>query len=151
MARIGWEIDYPYMGMARMFWSFAWYCRVFCCLPIMILIQIDWFFPFFFERKGDSAKDRKDVEAGSNSGLMKKTRTKISLYQKLELECAFLQTPYPSRAVRAHLAHRLGLKHQTLLVSYTLSNWNLTRVTKKKQNGVKVPSQVHAYLDKPQS
>ncbi|XP_027048327.1 homeobox protein unc-4-like [Pocillopora damicornis] len=67
------------------------------------------------ERKGDSAKDRKDVEAGSNSGLIKKTRTKISLYQKLELECAFLQTPYPSRAVRAHLAHRLGLKHQTLL------------------------------------
>lgn len=93
----------------------------------------------FLERKGDSAKDRKDVEAGSNSGLMKKTRTKISLYQKLELECAFLQTPYPSRAVRAHLAHRLGLKHQTLLVSCTLSNWNLTRVTKKKQNGVKVP------------
>ncbi|KAL9968448.1 hypothetical protein ACROYT_G026825 [Oculina patagonica] len=49
-------------------------------------------------------------------------RTKISLHQKLELEYAFHRNPYPTQAVRAHLAYSLGLGNQTLVISLAESN-----------------------------
>ena len=59
-----------------------------------------------------AAKGKKDTRPGKSAG-----RLRISLYQKLELENIFQRTPYPTRAVRAQLAHKLGLRYQTVVVS----------------------------------
>ncbi|KAL9950926.1 hypothetical protein ACROYT_G043499 [Oculina patagonica] len=60
--------------------------------------------------KETAAKDKKDARPRKTA-----ERTKLSLYQKLELKNVFQHTPYPTRAVRAQLAYSLGLGHKTVV------------------------------------
>ena len=59
-------------------------------------------------------------------GLVKKTklraknpRTTFSFRQKLALENEFRRTPYPTVALRAQLAEKLGLRQEVVQVLYT--------------------------------
>lgn len=63
------------------------------------------------------AKGKRELENSNNRPLKATEHKKLSLSQKLKLECAFHRTPYPSRTVRAQLACNLGLEYQTLMVS----------------------------------
>ncbi|KAJ7391946.1 Homeodomain [Desmophyllum pertusum] len=86
------------------------------------------------------AKYKEDLD--HSSAPVKIVRTKISLYQKVELEYVFQHTPYPSRVTRAQLSLSLGLGHQTVLNWFKKRRFRWRRQSSKP--GVPVPSQVHA-------